>query len=133
MKFLKALFLMTMLMALAITMPAATSFETEEPSSLRGTSRFLSQRSSRVALTCDKNPKVCHIKGSAGPDCCNNKCVDFSTDRSNCGRCGKKCSFAKICCEGKCVNPRTNEKHCGKCGNKCDARGSCVYGMCSYA
>ncbi|RDX65776.1 Stigma-specific STIG1-like protein 3, partial [Mucuna pruriens] len=87
----------------------------------------------RVALTCNNNPKICLIKGSAGPDCCSNKCINLSTDRLNCGRCGKKCSFGKICCEGKCVNPRTNEKHCGKCGNECNARGSCVYGMCSYA
>ncbi|KAJ1428715.1 Stigma-specific protein Stig1 [Sesbania bispinosa] len=120
-------------MALAITLSATS----EEPvaNSLRGTNRFLSQKNNHrsAALTCDKYPKICHIKGSVGPDCCNNKCVNFTTDRFNCGRCGKKCSFGKICCEGKCVNPRTNEKHCGRCGNKCDNRGSCVYGMCSYA
>nr|KYP62738.1 hypothetical protein KK1_017286 [Cajanus cajan] len=132
MKSFTTFFLLAMLMALAITLSATTS-ETEEPKSLRGRSRFLSQNG-RVALTCDKNPKICLIKGSAGPDCCcTKKCVNFSTDRLNCGRCGKKCSFGKICCEGKCVNPKTNEKHCGKCGNKCNAKGSCVYGMCSYA
>ncbi|KAL2341314.1 hypothetical protein Fmac_009254 [Flemingia macrophylla] len=120
-----------MLMDLAITI-SATSSEIEEPKSLRGRSRFLAQNG-RVALTCDNNPKICLVKGSAGPDCCAKKCVNFSTDRLNCGRCGKKCSFGKMCCEGKCVNPKTNEKHCGKCGNKCNAKGSCVYGMCSYA
>ncbi|ESW19692.1 hypothetical protein PHAVU_006G147200 [Phaseolus vulgaris] len=130
MKLLKTLFLVALLMALAITALSATSADSnEEPKSLRGTSRFLSQR---VALTCEKNPKICLAKGSAGPDCCNKKCVKFSTDRLNCGRCGKKCSFGKICCEGKCVNPNTNEKHCGKCGIKCNAKGSCVFGMCSY-
>jgi len=133
MKLLKSLFLVALLMALAITALSATSSDwNEEPKSLRGRSRFLSQNG-RVALTCEKNPKICLVKGSAGPDCCNNKCVKFSTDRLNCGRCGKKCSFQKICCEGKCVNPNTNEKHCGKCGNKCNAKGSCVFGMCSYA
>ncbi|KAK7412688.1 hypothetical protein VNO78_04241 [Psophocarpus tetragonolobus] len=132
----KSLFLLAMLMALAITLSAATSFEIEEAKSvIGGTRRFLSQSQRRVALTltCDKNPKICLVKGSAGPDCCSNKCVNFSTDRLNCGRCGKKCSFGKICCKGKCVNPNTNEKHCGKCGNKCNAKGSCVFGMCSYA
>lgn len=131
--FLKTLFLLAMLMALAITLSATSSSESEEPTSLRGTSRFHSQKDGRVVLKCDKYPKICYIKGSAGPDCCKNKCVNFSTDSFNCGRCGKKCSFGKMCCEGKCVNPRTNKKHCGKCGNKCNTGGSCVYGMCSYA
>ncbi|KAL2341313.1 hypothetical protein Fmac_009253 [Flemingia macrophylla] len=107
-------------MALAITM-SATSSEAGEANSLRGRSRILAQNG-RVTLTCDKNPNVCFVKGNAGPDCCNKKCVNFSIDRLNCGRCGKKCSFGKICCEGKCVNPKTNEKHCGKCGNKCNNR-----------
>lgn len=133
MKFSKTFFLLALLiMALAITL-SATSFENEEPNSPRGTNRLFSKTYKRVSVTCDKYPKVCSMKGSVGPDCCNNKCVNFSMDSSNCGRCGKKCGFAKICCEGKCVNPRTNEKHCGKCGNKCNSKGSCVYGMCSYA
>ncbi|KAL4336349.1 hypothetical protein S83_003291 [Arachis hypogaea] len=122
-KKLKALFIVAMLMAL-IAMTVAC-FETnnneinEEPNSVRGTSRFLLQRSSKATVTCDKNPKVCDsIRGSGGPNCCNNKCVDLSTDELNCRRCGKKCLHSKMCCEGKCVNPMTNEKHCGKCGNK---------------
>ncbi|GAU23846.1 hypothetical protein TSUD_380080 [Trifolium subterraneum] len=132
----KTLFLVSFLiMALAITLSSATSSEMEEPnSSHQGTSHFfLSRKQNRVSLSCDKYPKVCRINGSAGPDCCNNKCVNFTRDMFNCGRCGKKCSFPKICCEGKCVNPRSNKKHCGKCGNKCESRGSCVYGLCSYA
>ncbi|KAI4295943.1 hypothetical protein L6164_035936 [Bauhinia variegata] len=141
MKTFKTLFLFAMLMALVITLSSATSSEeeelpntneNEEPTSLRGTSRFLAQKKARSALTCDKYPKLCHVKGSAGPDCCNNKCVNLSTDRFNCGKCGKKCGYSKICCDGKCVNPMTNEKHCGKCGNKCDKASSCLYGMCSY-
>ncbi|KAJ1407894.1 Stigma-specific protein Stig1 [Sesbania bispinosa] len=122
MRSLEILFVVAILMALAISM-SATSPEHE-------TSRFLSQKYDRVVLTCDKYPKICHVKGS---DCCNNKCVKLSTDGFNCGKCGKKCSYGKICCEGKCVNPRTNEKHCGKCGNKCNTGTSCLYGMCSYA
>ncbi|XP_057753884.1 stigma-specific STIG1-like protein 1 [Arachis stenosperma] len=131
-KKLKTLFIVAMLMAL-MAMTVA-SFETnnneinEEPNSVRGTSRFLLQRSSKATVTCDKNPKVCD-----STNCCNNKCVELSTDELNCGRCGKKCGHSKMCCEGKCVIPMTNEKHCGKCGNKCDSKSSCVYGMCSYA
>ncbi|KAK7387737.1 hypothetical protein VNO78_22527 [Psophocarpus tetragonolobus] len=123
MKSLKTLFLLAMLMALAICLSAS-----EEP---KRKNRFLSER---VVLTCEKYPNICYnVKGSAGPDCCKKKCVNLSTDGSNCGKCGKKCSYGKICCQGKCVNPQTNEKHCGKCDNQCNAASSCLYGMCSYA
>ncbi|KAI4295936.1 hypothetical protein L6164_035929 [Bauhinia variegata] len=137
MKTFKTLFLLAMLMALVITLSSANSSdentnENEEPTSLRGTSRFLAQKKARSSLKCEKYPKLCQVKGSAGPDCCNNKCVNLSTDRFNCGKCGKKCGYSKICCVGKCVNPMNNEKHCGKCGNKCNKASSCVYGMCSY-
>ncbi|ESW25975.1 hypothetical protein PHAVU_003G081100 [Phaseolus vulgaris] len=128
MKYLKNLFLLAMLiMGLAISV-LAISPGNEEAKKVKN--RFLSER---VVVTCDKYPNVCHIKGSAGSDCCVKKCVNLSTDGSNCGRCGKKCSYGKICCEGKCVNPKSNEKHCGKCGNRCNAESSCIYGMCSYA
>lgn len=123
----KTLFLLAMLMALAVFVSGISPGSGEPKGKIN---RFLSDR---VVLKCDKYPKVCHIKGSAGSDCCKNKCVNLSTDVSNCGKCGKKCSYGKICCEGKCVNPRTNEKHCGKCGNKCNSESSCIYGMCSYA
>ncbi|EXB77050.1 hypothetical protein L484_014177 [Morus notabilis] len=103
-------------------------------SSLRGTSRFLaSQRRLAAAMTCDKYPKVCRAKGSAGPDCCKKKCVDTSYDRLNCGKCGKKCKFSEICCKGKCVNPRSDKRNCGGCNNKCKKGSSCSFGMCSYA
>ncbi|CAL0307270.1 unnamed protein product [Lupinus luteus] len=87
----KTLLLVVMLMALvAITLSATSS----EPNG------FVSQRYGRVVATsCDKYPKICDVKGSAGSDCCNNKCVKLSTDGSNCGKCGKKCSYGKICCE----------------------------------
>ena len=150
-----AFFMLAMLMALAITTTRATPseedsflndedesttenldvpfFETQEPTSLRGTSRFLAQ-SSRVVVTCDKYPRVCRAKGSPGPDCCNKKyCVDVTADRLNCGNCGKKCKYSEICCKGECVNPMSNKKYCGNCNNKCKKGSSCVYGMCSYA
>ena len=139
---LKILFLFIILMALATNALSKGQFvptndneasETEKPTSLRGASRFLAQVSGGSAATCLENPSVCYADGSAGPNCCKNKCVNLLTDSLNCGRCGKKCSYKKICCGGKCANPMTNEKHCGKCGNKCDKESSCVYGMCNYA
>ncbi|CAL8144979.1 unnamed protein product [Prunus armeniaca] len=85
------------------------------------------------ATTCDKNPKVCQASGSAGPDCCNKKCVDTNTDRANCGKCGRKCNYSEICCKGKCVDPNSDNENCGSCNNTCKKGTSCAYGMCSYA
>lgn len=139
MKSMKTCFVLAVLMALAITLISATTSEEEAATSLRGTSGFLPRKSQKynprpvIVKTCDKYPSVCLAKGSAGPHCCQKKCVNLTTDRLNCGRCGKKCNYSKICCQGKCVSPMSNEKHCGRCGNKCKKGSSCVYGMCSYA
>ncbi|XP_062162835.1 stigma-specific STIG1-like protein 3 [Alnus glutinosa] len=144
MKSLKTFFVLAILMASAIfTLVSATPSEEElflmaetqekEATSLRGTSRFLAQKDSRAVKTCDKYPLVCDAKGSVVPHCCQKKCVNVTTDRLNCGSCGKKCSYSKICCQGKCVSPMSNEKHCGSCGNNCKKGGFCAYGMCSYA
>ncbi|KAL4628320.1 hypothetical protein ACB092_05G229000 [Castanea dentata] len=142
MKSLKLFFVLVNLIALFITLSATISNneqfldeedETQEPISLRGTSRFLAQKNARVVMTCDKYPRVCHAKGSPGRDCCKKKCVNVLTDRLNCGKCGKKCKYSEICCKGECVNSRSNKKHCGSCGNKCKKGNVCVYGMCSYA
>ncbi|KAK2644234.1 hypothetical protein Ddye_019429 [Dipteronia dyeriana] len=153
MKSLRILFLVLAIMLLAITtaaVPASTPSsddEDREPltydddkyltTSLRGASRFLASRRTRVnavTATCDKYPRVCRSKGSAGRDCCKKKCVNVSTDKLNCGKCGRKCKYSEICCKGECVNPMNNKKHCGACNSKCGKKGSyCVYGMCSYA
>ncbi|KAJ9136378.1 hypothetical protein P3X46_033463 [Hevea brasiliensis] len=154
---LKILFLLAMLAAFAAssalsTAPSEESFvddnddaaeevsdipwpESQEKttSSLRGTMRFLAQKTRAAAMTCDKYPRICRVKGSPGPDCCKKKCVNVKTDKLNCGKCGKKCKYPEICCKGVCVNPMSNKKHCGGCNNKCKKGGACVYGMCSYA
>ncbi|XAR65677.1 hypothetical protein NMG60_11009863 [Bertholletia excelsa] len=106
--------------------------ESPEATSLRGTSRLLAQ-TSRANMKCNKYPRICHVKGSPGPDCCNKKCVNVKTDRLNCGYCGKKCKYSEICCKGKCVNPMNDKKNCGGCGTKCKKGNRCTYGMCSYA
>ncbi|KAK3039654.1 hypothetical protein RJ639_026995 [Escallonia herrerae] len=150
MKCMKTFLMLAMLVALALTASATPSTEDEmvvagddetfdvphrddeKQTSLRGSSRFLAQNP-RASMTCDKYPRVCHTKGSPGPDCCKKRCVNVTTDKLNCGVCGKKCKFSEICCKGQCVNPRSNKKHCGGCNNKCKKRSSCTYGMCSYA
>ncbi|XP_031491112.1 stigma-specific STIG1-like protein 1 [Nymphaea colorata] len=96
------------------------------------TDRFLAEARSKGA-GCKKYPFVCRLRGSAGPDCCGNSCVNTFTDRRNCGRCGKKCRHGETCCGGQCVNLSFNTSHCGRCFNKCSAGDSCSYGLCAYA
>nr|KYP62740.1 hypothetical protein KK1_017288 [Cajanus cajan] len=111
--------------------PAAPSSESEKFASLRGVHGH--NKNVHGVMTCDKYPRVCRVKGSEGPDCCRRKCVNVSTDRNNCGMCGKRCKYSQVCCKGKCVNTMFDKHHCGKCGNKCNKGDSCVYGLCSYA
>ncbi|KAK8659199.1 hypothetical protein V6N13_029409 [Hibiscus sabdariffa] len=140
MNFLKLFLVLAMVMALAaITISATTSKTSHLPpadrqmaTSFRGAGRFLGQKP-RPVFTCDRRPEICKMRGSPGPFCCNKICVDVETDKFNCGKCGKKCSYSKICCEGKCVSPLSNHKHCGRCNHHCGKGKSCVYGMCSYA
>ncbi|KAK1368325.1 Stigma-specific protein Stig1 [Heracleum sosnowskyi] len=102
-------------------------------SSLRRSRRFRGQKHLPASYTCNKFPRVCRLKGSAGPDCCKKKCVNIMKDRLNCGMCGLKCKYNEICCNGKCVNASFDKKHCGGCQNKCKKGDVCVFGMCSYA
>ncbi|KAK3432101.1 hypothetical protein EUGRSUZ_E04009 [Eucalyptus grandis] len=138
MKYPRKSFLMVLLIAVAAFNAASAT-----PSSSQGGGSYLAYgeeddvpeaTSLRTALTCNKYPRICRAKGSPGPDCCNKKCVNVSTDRLNCGMCGHKCRYSEICCQGQCVNAMFDKKHCGGCNNKCKRKNSaCVYGMCSYA
>ncbi|XVF26078.1 hypothetical protein REPUB_Repub13aG0269100 [Reevesia pubescens] len=65
--------------------------EIQEPTSLRGLSRFLAQQNLKANVTCNKFPRICRLKNSPGPDCCKKKCVNVKKDRFNCGMCGYKC------------------------------------------
>ncbi|XVF70722.1 hypothetical protein PTKIN_Ptkin11bG0185400 [Pterospermum kingtungense] len=95
--------------------------------------RSLRQMKRTRRITCKKYPRICHARGSPGPQCCKKKCVDILRDRLNCGKCGKKCKYNEICCKGKCVNPSFNSKHCGGCNTRCSNGQFCVFGMCNYA
>ncbi|EOY28766.1 hypothetical protein QUC31_013221 [Theobroma cacao] len=109
--------------------------KTEEPSYHQGRiGRFLADGPRAPArMTCDKYPTVCRARGSPGSDCCNKQCVNVMTDKGNCGKCGKRCSYSEMCCQGRCVNPSVDEYHCGRCNNACKKGSSCLYGLCSYA
>ncbi|XVF03814.1 hypothetical protein REPUB_Repub05bG0025400 [Reevesia pubescens] len=95
--------------------------------------RSLLQKKRTRRITCNKFPRICHAKGSPGPECCKKKCVNILMDRLNCGKCGKKCKYNEICCKEKCVNPSFNRKHCGGCNNRCNNGDLCVFGLCNYA
>ncbi|CAN6445642.1 unnamed protein product [Victoria cruziana] len=94
--------------------------------------RFLSEVRSKDA-SCKNYPFICRLRGSSGPDCCKNSCVDVFADQRNCGRCGKKCKHGERCCGGECVNLNFSTSHCGRCFNKCGSGDSCSYGLCAYA
>lgn len=96
-------------------------------------SRFLAElKNPRAADHCNKDNEVCFAQGR-NSTCCNNKCMDLSTDNKNCGACKKKCKFTESCCRGECVNLAFDKRHCGRCNNRCEQGEFCVYGMCDYA
>ncbi|KAK2639773.1 hypothetical protein Ddye_027568 [Dipteronia dyeriana] len=97
------------------------------------TSRFLAEvKNPRAADHCNKDNEVCHYQ-NRNSTCCNNKCMDLSTDNHNCGACKNKCKFTQACCRGQCVNLSFDKRHCGHCNNRCEPGQYCVYGMCDYA
>jgi hypothetical protein len=77
---------------------------------------------------------------------CAGKCVDTTTDPSNCGSCGMQCVAGSLCasgtcvcpagtvtCAGSCANTATSTTNCGACGHACAAGQACVSGMCMNA
>ncbi|BBN11997.1 hypothetical protein MPTK1_5g16660 [Marchantia polymorpha subsp. ruderalis] len=89
--------------------------------------------------TCKFNSTICSEPNSAGSKCCDEVCVDTSSDENNCGSCGRDCSFGKTCCDGDCVDLQKDEDNCGRCGLKCpktisinNLNGKCENGLCDY-
>ncbi len=83
-------------------------------------------------------------------------CVDTSTDRLNCGGCGKACASGQVCsdgtcvvscpgteinCGGSCIDPKTSNSNCGASGNcsganagtACTGGDVCSGGMCGVS
>jgi hypothetical protein len=85
-----------------------------------------------------------------GQEWCSGSCrstISFTTDSSNCGRCGNQCSFSQTCsggscvcgpghssCMGSCVSDASflgDTSNCGRCGNSCSIGESCLGGSCT--
>lgn len=89
----------------------------------------------------------------AGQTICTGRCVDVSSDRENCGECGRICASEAplICVEGECVSDPDGEcapgtdrcgddgcrdlsqdiDHCGECFNACLDGFNCIDGTCN--
>lgn len=81
--------------------------------------------------------------------CGRGNCVDVTTNRRNCGRCGNVCGKGQTCtngtcsgeagscatgqtkCPGGCADLATNRRNCGQCGNVCGKGQTCTNGQCS--
>ncbi|MFS7929067.1 putative stigma-specific protein Stig1 [Helianthus anomalus] len=132
MKIIQTIFLVAITITITSTI---TTTSPTSPATTRPISRFLSdqQPNPRAADHCNKDDEICYVLEGKNSTCCNNKCMDLSEDKHNCGACKKKCKFTNSCCDGECVNLAYDKRHCGSCGNKCMPGGYCIYGLCNYA
>lgn len=83
--------------------------------------------------------------------CCDDTCVEYITDRNNCGGCGVVCSPEESCLGGECttahdlcggcedgteccgyncLDTSTDPQNCGGCGITCGISETCVNGSC---
>ncbi|KAJ6965866.1 stigma-specificIG1-like protein 1 [Populus alba x Populus x berolinensis] len=142
MQLVRIIFIIAMTVALSTTLTVKRIGEDgEKPpkddrridTSTRLLSRFLAEeKNPRAADHCNKDNEICHILQGKNYKCCNNKCMDLSTDKQNCGACKRKCKYTEDCCRGECVLLSLDKRHCGKCNNRCQEGEFCVYGMCNY-
>ncbi len=74
---------------------------------------------------------------------CGGVCIDTSTSRQHCGRCGNECSGNMECinstcgcsnnkteCNLNCVDLQTDLYNCGHCGNRCADTQTCENAQC---
>jgi hypothetical protein len=82
-----------------------------------------------------------------GQTSCSGKCVDLTSDSSNCGTCGTACQPSQFCqrgtcaiadagcttgspCNGTCVDFTADPANCGSCGTACPSGQECVRSQC---
>nr|GEU60756.1 stigma-specific STIG1-like protein 3 [Tanacetum cinerariifolium] len=143
-KITKVLFMVIITIAITITILANTSIRDNGKAARneslivkpfpKRVNRFLAEtKNSRPADHCNKGNEICYVLEGKNSTCCNNKCMDLSEDKHNCGACKNRCKFTSSCCGGECVNLAYDKRNCGSCGNKCMTGGYCIYGLCNYA
>ncbi len=80
----------------------------------------------------------CNVNGDCGGNgalCCNNACIDGTTNL-NCGSCGHKCINNTTCCGNACLDLTTDPSNCGSCGHLCKVAngvGDCSNSACFIA
>lgn len=120
---------------------------------------------SQCIVSCPTSAPACgseHHKTCCSLSCCNNTCVDISSNVRHCGKCDEICSVGHICFEGKCVlscpasapecgsgsnrtccslhccnencvDLQNNPKHCGMCNLQCTKGEICFQGRCQIS
>lgn len=86
-----------------------------------------------TSLDCSTRPSICG-RGEFPPRsvCCQNRCVDVTSDINNCGFCGIRCRFNFQCCNRLCINTNISPFNCGGCGRECSIGRLCLFGMCAF-
>jgi len=98
----------------------------------------------RGAEVCNDLDDDCDGLVDEGTMRCAGRCVDVSSDSSNCGGCGILCGGGTSCvggscacpssrplaCGGRCVDGRSDPSNCGTCGNACPSGSTCTNGVC---
>ena len=69
-------------------------------------------------------PDASRCGGGCCPDeghaCCDDVCLDVTSDPLHCGSCDRVCGGdTTSCCDGGCVNTSTDRFNCGSCGTVC--------------
>lgn len=111
--------------------------------------------------TCQLCPSTAPACGPIGQQnccslsCCNNACIDPTTNPNHCGgcnnackngeycnnsqckrcppqlaSCGKSCCDSASCCNNACVDILSDPQHCGACNLKCNSGQTCCAGTC---
>ncbi|KAF3573963.1 hypothetical protein F2Q69_00063500, partial [Brassica cretica] len=77
-------FVVVLIMVMAIAIPLSEPLRVEVNHRNRYGQLIAATRGKKggnrtSAMTCDKSPKVCRLKGSPGRDCCRKRCVNLRT------------------------------------------------------